>query len=137
MRKFLMVALLLVSSLSFGAQKISKDDLDIHYSLFNSNFILPAVAKLNGLERSGKIALLNISLVRSGTGEKAQVKGKVNNLLGQSRNLDFIEIDEGSSVYYIAHVKLDSREVLKFDVQITDANNQQHQLKFSQEVFPE
>ncbi len=137
MRNLLLALLLLFGGFASAEQKISSGDLDIHYSLFNSSFLQASVASLYELERGPKTALLNISLVRQGQGEKARVKGQVSNLLGQSRQLQFKEIDEGSSVYYIAEVKMDSREVLKFDLSITDGNQQQHSLKFNQEVFPD
>lgn len=137
MRKLIFAGLLAFSSLLMAGQKHSFGELDIHYVVFNSNFLQPETAKATGLERSGKSALLNISLVRASQGEKGQVSGTVTNLLGQERKLQFKEIDEGSAVYYIAPIKLDSREVLKFAVQVTDAEQKQHSFKFNQEVFPE
>lgn len=137
MRKLVFVSLLLLAGLVSAGQKITSGTLDIHYVVFNSNFLQPSVATAVGIERSGKLALLNVSLVRNGQGEKGQVSGTVTNLLGQIRQLEFKEIDEQTAVYYIAPIKLDSREVLKFDLRITDAKQQQHSFNFNQEVFPD
>ncbi len=138
MRKllFMCFALLLSSSL-FAEQKYSSGDLDIHYVVFNSSFMQPDVAKATNLERSKNVAVLNISLVRAGQGEKGQVTGTITNLLGQIQPLRFKEIDEGVAVYYIAQFPIDSRELLKFDIQVTDGQQKPHQIKFNQEVFPD
>lgn len=137
MRKLIFAGLLLLASLAGAEQKYRAGDLDIHYVVFNSNYLQPATATAVGIERSGKLALLNVSLVRNGQGEKGQVSGTVTNLLGQIRQLEFKEIDEQTAVYYIAPVKLDSREVLRFDLRITDGKQQQHSINFNQEVFPD
>lgn len=138
MRKLIFACLgLLLSSNLLAEQKYTAGDLDIHYIVFNSSFLQPEVAKATGLERSKNVAVLNISLVRSGQGEKARIQGRMNNLLGQERNLNFREIDEGSAVYYIAQFPIDSREVLKFAIEVTDAEQKRHLLNFNQEVFPD
>jgi len=138
MRKIIfMCCALLLSSNLFAEQKYSSGDLDIHYIAFNSSFMQPNVAKATGLERSKNVAVLNVSLVRAGQGEKAQVTGTMTNLLGQIKTLSFKEIDEQTAVYYIAQFPIDSQEILKFDLKVTDAQEKQHQVKFNQEVFPD
>ncbi len=138
MRKFLAVTLGLLLSLAVQAeQKIQSGELDIHYIVFNSSFLQPATAKASGLERSKNVAILNVSPLRSGKGDKSQVSASVTNPLGQIRKLKFKEIDEGEAVYYIAQFKIDSRELLRFDVRLTDSQGKAHSLKFTQEVFPD
>lgn len=141
MRKLLtLTAALLFGLASLGTnagQKITSNGLDIHYIVFNSSFLQPEVASATGLERSQNVAVLNISPVRDGKGEKSTVTGTLTNLLSQSKALQFKEIDEGDAVYYIAQFAIDSREVLKFDIQLTDSNGHKHSLKFNQEVFPD
>lgn len=138
MRIFLAACLsLLLSNPVFAEQKYSSGDLDIHYIVFNSSFLQPNVAKASGLERSKNVAILNVSLVRNGQGEKADVQGNMTNLLGQTRTLSFKEIDEGNAVYYIAQFPIDGREMLRFALNITDAENTRHTINFSQEVFPD
>ncbi|MFB1011774.1 MAG: DUF4426 domain-containing protein [Thiopseudomonas sp.] len=138
MRKLVTLACALLLSLSAAAeQKITSGALDIHYIVFNSSFLQPAIAKASGLERGKDIAVLNVSPLRDGKGEKSTVSGAVTNLLGQTRTLNFREIDEGEAVYYIAQFPIDGREILKIAVDLVDSEGKNHSLKFNQEVFPD
>ncbi|MDY7219762.1 DUF4426 domain-containing protein [Denitrificimonas sp. JX-1] len=118
-------------------RKHSYGELDVHYNIFSSTFLQPETARAVGLNRSKNQAVLNISMVKSGQGEKGSVTGGYKNLLGQDNELTFTEIDEGDAVYYLAQFTISSREVLIFDLQITDSKGQTHLLKFNQEVFPD
>ena len=138
MRKLLTLAATLLLSLSVAAeQKITSGALDIHYIVFNSSFLQPAIAKASGLERGKNIAVLNVSPLRDGKGEKSQVSGNMTNLLSQTKKLAFREIDEGEAVYYIAQFPIDSREQLRFAIELVDSEGKKHTLKFTQEVFPD
>lgn len=138
MRKLFTLAAALLLSLSVAAeQKITSGALDIHYIVFNSSFLQPDIAKASGLGRGKNIAVLNVSPLRDGKGERSTVTGTLTNLLGQTKNLEFREIDEGEAVYYIAQFAIDSRELLKFDIKLVDTENTSHSLKFNQEVFPD
>lgn len=138
MRKLITLAAGLLFSLSVAAeQKITSGALDIHYIVFNSSFLQPETAKASGLERSKNVAVLNVSPLRDGKGEKSTVSGQMLNLMSQSTTLKFREIDEGDAVYYIAQFPIDGRELLKFDIQLVDSKGISHSLKFNQEVFPD
>ncbi len=138
MHKLVTLAAALLFSLSAAAeQKITSGALDIHYIVFNSSFLQPEIAKASGLERGKNIAVLNVAPLRDGKGEKSAVNGTLTNLLGQVRNLEFREIDEGDAVYYIAQFPIDGRELLKFDIKLVDGERKSHNLKFNQEVFPD
>lgn len=138
MRKLITLTCALLLSLSASAgQKITSGALDIHYIVFNSSFLQPDIAKASGLERGKNIAVLNVSPLRDGKGEKSTVNGTLTNLLSQSKALSFREIDEGDAVYYIAQFPIDSREMLKFDITVVDSEGKSHSLKFNQEVFPD
>ncbi len=138
MRKLVTLACALLLSLSAAAeQKITSGALDIHYIVFNSSFLQPAIAKASGLERGKDIAVLNVSPLRDGKSEKSTVSGAVTNLLGQTRTLNFREIDEGEALYYVAQFSIDGREILKIAVDLVDSEGKQHTLKFNQEVFPD
>lgn len=126
--------------LAFSAQaerKQSYGDLDVHYSIFNSTFLQPETATATGLKRSKNQAVLNVSMVKDGQGQKGAVNGSFKNLLGQSQTLTFTEIDEGNAVYYLAQFAITSQELLRFELQVTDSDGKTHPLKFNQEVFPD
>lgn len=138
MHKLITLTLGLLLSLGVAAeQKITSGALDIHYIVFNSSFLQPEIAKASGLERGKNIAVLNVSPLRDGKGERSSVSGTLTNLLGQVKSLEFREIDEGEAMYYIAQFPIDSRELLKFDIKLVDSERKSHSLKFNQEVFPD
>lgn len=118
-------------------RKQSYGTLDVHYNIFNSTFLQPETAQAVGLNRSKNQAVLNVSMVKNSTGQKGAVSGSFDNLLGQTETLSFKEVDEGEAVYYLAQFAITGQEILRFDLQVTDADGQTHSLKFNQEVFPD
>ena len=76
-------------------------------------------------------------MVKGAQGQKGAVTGSFKNLLGQNQTLNFKEIDEGTAVYYLAQFAITGQEMLRFDLQLTDAEGKMHVLKFNQEVFPD
>jgi len=132
--RLLIVLMALCVSLSVAAdgrmQRLG--DLQVHYSAFNASYLQPQIAQASGLVRSGKLGVLNVSVLRGGKSAPAQVSGEVKNVLGHGQVLTFIEQREGEFVSYLAQFPLESREVLLFNLQV---NGQR--LDFNQELFPE
>ncbi len=140
MRYLLAVCLSFFMVLTVHAEvkrKQSFDTLDVHYNIFNSTFLEPDTARAVGLKRSKNQAVINISMVKDGKGQKGSVTGGYKNLLGQSTTLTFKEIDEGNAVYYLSQFPITSQELLRFELQVTDSEGKSHSLKFNQEVFPD
>ncbi len=140
MRYLLAVCLSFFMVLTVHAEvkrKQSFDALDVHYNIFNSTFLEPDTARAVGLSRSKNQAVINISMVKDGKGQKGSVTGGYKNLLGQSTTLTFKEIDEGNAVYYLSQFPITSQELLRFELQVTDSEGKSHSLKFNQEVFPD
>ncbi len=115
----------------------SYGELDVHYNIFSSTFLQPETAKAVGLNRSKNQAVLNVSMVKSGKGQKGAVTGNFKNLLGQIEVLTFKEVDEGDAVYYLTQFAITGQELLRFELQVTDSDSKTHLLKFNQEVFPD
>lgn len=111
-------------------------DLEVHYIVFNSTFLQPDIAAANGLVRGPKTAVVNISMIKDGQGQAGSVSGEFRNLLSQRQELKFNEVREGEAVYYLAQFNFDSREVLNFDLRVRANDGPEHELKFTQEVFP-
>ncbi len=118
-------------------RKQSYGPLDVHYNIFNSTFLQPETATAVGLNRSKNQAVLNVSMVKGAKGQKGAVAGSFQNLLGQTQTLTFKEVDEGEAVYYLAQFAITGQEILRFELQVTDADGKTHVLKFNQEVFPD
>ncbi|MDY0249447.1 MAG: DUF4426 domain-containing protein [Pseudomonas sp.] len=140
MRYLLAVCLSFFMVLTVQADVVRKQSygaLDVHYNIFNSTFLQPDTAQAVGLNRSKNQAVLNVSMVKAGKGQKGAVTGSFKNLLSQSETLTFKEVDEGDAVYYLAQFAITGQEILRFELQVTDSEGKTHLLNFTQEVFPD
>ncbi len=111
----------------------------VHYTLFNSAFILPEVAKAYGITRSEQETLLNLTVTKKDEfgGLPASVSGSHKNLMQQQKNLRFTEISEKDAVYYLAPIRVSSEELLHFELNISPkGSNETLTVKFSQKVYP-
>lgn len=120
-----------------GAQYKELGPWQVHYIAFPSTFIQPQIAKTYGLERSGYKGVVNISILKNdadATAQTAILKGTAKNLLGNKQTLDFKEVIEGDSIYYLAQVDFTNEEILRFEVEIQQGNQFQ-KLQFQQKFY--
>ncbi|MGE6463567.1 DUF4426 domain-containing protein [Pseudoalteromonas tetraodonis] len=120
-----------------GAQYKELGPWQVHYIAFPSTFIQPQIAKTYGLERSGFNGIVNISILKNDTdktAQKATLQGTARNLLGNKQSLNFKEVVEGDSVYYLAQVDYTNEEILRFEIEIQQGNQFQT-LKFQQKFY--
>lgn len=108
---------------------------DVHYMVVNTTFLTPEIAKQNGIVRSKFNALVNISVLhaQSQKAQHASLLGEAVNLLGTKKQLNFKKVVEGGAIYYLAVVPFRDREVLRFNVSITQGNTSRT-LKFQQSM---
>lgn len=107
-----------------------------HYSLVPTTFLTADVAADYGIIRSRDRALLNVSVIDPRTGPvSADVSGTVRDLLGSARSLAFEEVKEGPAVYYLATVRHDDEDVLRFAIDIRTPDGASHRLAFQQKVY--
>ena len=95
----------------------------VYYTVFNSSFIKPDVARIYNLTRGKNQVLVNVSLVKRGEqgdslGLAAKVEGTATNLMQQQRTLKFKEISEQNTVYYLAPLRVSDEEVMNFRIQV-------------------
>ena len=116
----------------------------VHYIAFNASLLSPEVAQRYGLVRGRNKGLVNISAVRTagadasavvGRGGRVAVSGHFVNLLGQTHALDFREIDDNGSYYYLAAFDFDDAETLRFDITIELPDQGTHSLRFQQPLY--
>lgn len=115
-------------------------DYQVYYSVFNSTFVLPDIASVHNLVRGEDRALVNISVVRAdgGLGLPAQLSGTASNLMQQTQTLEFKEISEGDTTYYIAPVRHLDEEMYNFRLSIQpEGAEQSFELRFSQKLYIE
>ncbi|WP_404438639.1 DUF4426 domain-containing protein [Stutzerimonas chloritidismutans] len=139
MRSSLICLLALVLSLPVMAErKHSVGELDVHYIAFNSGFLQPDIAAAAGLVRSKTQGVVNVSVLKTGKPVAAQVSGAVKNLLGQDYPLTFKQLKEGDdAIYYLAQFPFESRETLRFNLNVQPTGAAPITFDFTQEFFPD
>ncbi len=128
---------------AFAQQDVAQDfgAYRVHYSVFNSGFIDPEIAGIYQLTRSDNIGLVNIALTqRTDQGESlglpAQISGRIQNLLGQTRDLEFVEIREGDATYYLASFRISDQDPLHFFLSVTPSGSRAaFELRFTRTLY--
>ena len=139
MKSILIGMLTLMLALPAVAErKHSVGEHDVHYSAFNSSFLQPDIAAAAGLVRSKSQGVVNVSVLKAGKPVAAQVSGSVKNLLGQDYPLTFKQLKEGDeAIYYLAQFPFESREVLRFNLNLRPSGAAPIDFDFTQEFFPD
>ena len=135
--------LALLAVFALGAQAEEKPyrefgDIKVFYSAFNSSFVRPEIAAANNIVRGKDRGLVNIAVLRNGRpgGIAALVKGSVSNILAQQQTLEFFEVREGDTVYYLAPFRIDTKDYLTFDIEVTpDPNKPPLSLTFQKTLY--
>ena len=111
-------------------------DYRVTYSVFNSDFISPEIARQYNLVRAHDRAFVNISVSKKdGTmGLSAGVSGNATNLIQQSHNLDFREIRDNKAVYYLAPFRFENEENLTFNIDLVLPDGSNQQLTFRRQL---
>ncbi|AWF79549.1 DUF4426 domain-containing protein [Microbulbifer sp. A4B17] len=112
-------------------------DYRVVYSVFNSDFIQPDIARQYQLARAKDRAYVNVSVVKKdgGThGLSAEMSGTATNLIQQSRPLKFKEIREGDAVYYLAPLRFEAEETLTFNVDVKLPNGKNETISFRRKL---
>lgn len=96
-------------------------DYEIFFNAIPSMTLLPDMAAKYRIERDKNVAYINITVFKK-TGNNAvmraaALKGTSSDLM-TNKPLEFREMREGDSIGYIAQVRYNNREVLRFDVKI-------------------
>lgn len=104
-------------------------DYQVHYSVFNSSFLTPKVAKAYGIVRSNTLAVMNISVLKKqkdGTykGVEADVSGDQYDLIRRDP-LDFQEVREQDAVYYLSTFEIQDRITIYFTVNVQVSPDEQ------------
>ncbi len=120
MRLVLLLSSLILATAAFGGEK-QFGDYTIHYSVFNSDFLSPEVARTYGIKRSKKRAVMNISVTKN---EKdmlpkpvpAKVSATAINIYKQLKPMRIREVKEPNAYYYIAEIPISDGEQIDFKV---------------------
>ena len=145
MRAFPVLALLL-STLALSAPSRAENSQDfgdavVHFNAFSSTILAPQVAKAYGITRSGSRALVNIAVLgkkmeTTGVPQAAKVEGTGTNLNGQTKTLSFREIREDGAIYYLAELRVNNEDTIRFNIQVTpDGAAEPYVVKFNKQFF--
>jgi hypothetical protein len=124
-------------------QKVTFNGYELHYIVINSTMLTPEIAGQYGLVRSGRQALLNLSVLKQRRNDVAvpvpdsTVVVRVRNLLGQSNRLPMRVVEEQNARYHLGSVSFDDREVLWFDIVVSIPGERDFSFSFSQELWEE
>jgi hypothetical protein len=109
-----------------------------HYNALSTESLPPSVATAYGITRSANRGLLNISVLKKGSGfegVEADIKVSATNLTGQLRNIDLRKIKEQAAVYYIGVFSVANEETLDFSIDVTTPEKQTGNIKMRQQFF--
>jgi len=136
----------LIFAISLGLMSLSSQaeikkelgEWEVHYIALTTTFLSPEIARANNIVRSGRNALINISVLdkRTKVAQDIAITGTARNLLGTSKELTFKKVKEGKAIYYLASVAFTDKEVLRFDIDIKQGKVSQN-LKFQQTMYVE
>ncbi len=115
-------------------------DYQVHYSVFNSQYVPADIATVHGLVRGKDQALINITVQEAATGKTipARVSGHARNLLQQLKPLDFKAIEEPGAHYSIASLRHSHEEVFHFIIDISPPSaSRPLRLEFNRKLYVE
>ncbi|WP_047534538.1 DUF4426 domain-containing protein [Pseudomonas sp. 11/12A] len=136
---FLLTACLSVTAMAAdvikGERQETFGDVTVHYNTFNSTYLTPDIAKSAELIRSKTQGVINISVIKDGKPQMAQVSGSVKDLTSKSVPLTFKQITEQGAVYYIAQYPVPQQETRTFEIKV-QTGDKINTINFNQELFP-
>lgn len=123
-------------AIASAEQKRVLGNWEVHYIAFNTTFLSPEIASANGISRSPNNILVNISVLDKATktAQNVVITGTARNLLGNTKTLEFKEVEEGDAIYYLAQLPFSDEEHYRFSIELTQGKIEQT-LKFEQKLY--
>ena len=123
-KKYALVMLLLMPTLSMADNAYDFGDYVVYYNAFTADTLPPQMASAYGIVRSKYKAVLNISLQKKqAVGQlpqavNASVEVKALNMAGQEKDLSSRRVTEGQAIYYISEFRISNEETVSFKVNL-------------------
>jgi len=122
---FWMVLIVLpIFSWAQGEQKQVFGDTEIHYMILNSKDLNPDVASAYGIQRSGKLGFIMVSVLEPSIESEmmrpvpAIIDARVINLIGQVSEIPLEEIREQGGLYYVGSFKFYNEDIYRFEIEV-------------------
>jgi len=113
-------------------------DDTVHFSVLNTSFLSPQIARSYGIVRGKNKFLINIAVRRqaglSSVALRAQASGSQSDLIHRTP-LEFREIIEQDAIYYIAEFAISNDERRDFRLQITVDDKPSYDIQFNKMLY--
>ena len=139
MKKVVLASVVLVFVLCARAEQFKRfGDWHVHYIAFAASVLSAEIAARYQIVRGRNKGLVNITAIGpSGRGEKVSVTGRFRNLLDQTTKLDFREIDDQGTVYYLAAFDFEHAENLRFEITVELPKHGAETFRFQHALYRE
>ncbi len=117
-------------SASSLAEAEDHGDYRIHYTTFASTLIPADVAKLHGIVRSENLIIVNVSIMKDETPTPASISGEVVNLLNQTFEMEFAEVNEQDAIYYLGSHNAMEQDILRFRILVDIPGKEPYPIAF-------
>lgn len=145
MRKGFMLLLVGLWGFALGAASAQANEVEfdhhvVHYTVINTTFLTPEVARAYNIRRSGNRALINVVVLERDTEEMrsvpATLTGQAVNLNQQVRHLQFRAVRDGDAIYHLAELQVRPGEQLDFQLRIlAEGRDEILPIRFSQTFY--
>ena len=139
--RLLATCALLLATAAAAQQSERFGPWELHYNVVNSTFITPEVAAQYGIVRGDDRAFVNIALREhrdDGTAvtHPMQLEGESWDLTGRRTRFDFIEVREGTAVYYIGEFRFLNREWRHFALEFNpEGSDRRFRVRFKRQLY--
>jgi hypothetical protein len=141
MRYLVLASALIFTASVAHAESQDFDNYTIHYIAVGTTFLTPEIAQQYNIVRSNRRAFLNIAIIRnnadgSTTPVPATIMGSKSNLLQQTSDIEFAEIQEGDAIYYIGQFDFSNAENIRFTVNVQpEMQGVVHEIEWSTQLY--
>jgi hypothetical protein len=121
-----------------AASSVDIGDHIVHFSAQSTDQLPPEVARAYNIVRSKNRAMLNVSVLESGsnTPVTADITVKTVNLTGQLKNVTMRKIQEQDAIYYIGETPVANQETLIFDISVRpDGVDEAADVRFKRQFY--
>ena len=140
-RLFTLVLILLTHPV-LATEIVRQNGFEVQVQPFPSTFLTKDIARTYGFNRSRRQALINVVVLKIQNDGKARgavpalVSGFTTNLIGQTQDLIFREIEEGAeAIYYLAPLRVTSEELIRIALDVVPMDGKTIDVDFEHRVY--
>lgn len=136
----LAAACALLLSAAHAEQKVEFNGYELHYIVLNTTELSPEIAKRYNINRSGKRAFVNLSVLKQDGQNipfavEANVTALQRNLMGQRGDISLRTFKEGDAIYHIGDFLIFDKETIWLDINVEIEGEEPFEFTFPQQVW--